>query len=313
MGAPKPEVRSISSIKYQLMQPALTSHFECYFSIPPKANDFIFKSINEDNKVKMSPADLDKLMIISCSDASLPGSSLSTHDLNNDFTGVTQRHVYRRLYDNAADFTFYVDQNYTQIRLFEAWLRYIVGEQVKKSEDLTNFYRVQYPKNYKTTIYISKFERNIGKPNKQTASSVSPAGGGRKFVYSFFNAFPSNITSMPISYESSQLLKVTVSFTYDRYVASNTSLAGTSGEPAQSSAPGVPNNPYNTTIGQDVYDNAGISRNIAPSQFNLQPPEPGATGTGGRTGADIFNVTPAEQNLIRSQVGYNGVSGFDIK
>ena len=118
---------------------------------------------------------------------------------------------------------------------------------------------------------------------------------------------------MPISYESSQLLKVTVSFIYDRYVAANDSLVGTPGQPGQSSAPGVPNNPYNTTIGQDVYDNAGISRNIAPSQFNLQPPEPGATGTGGRTGADIFNVTPAEQNLIRSQVGYNGVSGFDIK
>ena len=168
--APQPRVRSISNIKHQLMQPALTSNFECYFPIPPKAASFISKSVQIDNK-------LTDLMLISCSDASLPGSSLSTHELNNDYTGVTQRHAYRRLYDNAADFTFYVDQNYTQIRLFEAWLRYIVGEQVAGSQMLNKFYRVQYPKDYKTTIYISKFERNIGKPNKQTASSVSPAGG----------------------------------------------------------------------------------------------------------------------------------------
>jgi len=307
MAAPQPKVRSISDIKHQLMQPALTSNFECYFPIPPKAKKFIFESI------KINENLLTDLMTISCSDASLPGSSLQTHELNNDYTGVTQRHAYRRLYDNAADFTFYVDQNYTQIRLFEAWLRYIVGEQIAGSQMLNKSYRVKYPKDYKTTIYISKFERNIGKPNKQTKNSTSPSGGGRKFVYNFFNAFPSNITSIPVSYESSQLLKVTVSFIYDRYVASNDSLVGTPGQPGQTPAPGVPNNPYSTTIGQDVYANAGISRNIAPSQFNLQPPEVGATGTGGITQADIFNATQAEQNLIRSQVKYNGVPGFDIK
>ena len=293
--APQPRVRSISDIKYQLMQPALTSHFECYFPIPEKAAKFISKSVQIDNK-------LTDLMLISCSDASLPGSSLSTHELNNDYTGVTQRHAYRRLYDNAADFTFYVDQNYTQIRLFEAWLRYIVGEQVAGSQMLNKFYRVQYPKDYKTTIYISKFERNIGKPNKQTASSVSPAGGGRKFVYSFFNAFPSNITSIPVSYESSQLLKVTVSFTYDRYVVANDSLVGTPGQPGQTPTPGVPVNQSlsEQQIAASYNTNTNLNLNVAPNQFNLQPPEPGATGTGAITEADIFNVTQAEQNLIRA-------------
>jgi hypothetical protein len=300
-GAPQPTVRSISSIKSKLMQPALTSHYECYFPLPSllaskadgTAADFIAQSVTVDND----------LMIISCSDASLPGSSLSTHELNNDRTGVTERHAYRRLYDNAADFTFYVDQNYTQIILFEAWMRYIVGEQISGSEKLNKYYRVKYPKNYKTTIYISKFERNIGKPNQQTASSVSPAGGGNKIVYSFFNAFPSNITSMPISYESSQLLKVTVSFTYDRYVVDKNSKVGTSGEPAQTAAPGVPvNQPLSEQQIAASY-NTNLNLNIAPSQFNLQSPEPGATGTGGITADDIFTVTQAEQNLIRANPG----------
>jgi len=299
MGAPQPTVRSISSIKDKLMQPALTSHFECYFPLPTllasPADGTAAYFIGESLKVVDN-----ELISISCSDASLPGSSLSTHELNNDRTGVTERHVYRRLYDNAADFTFYVDQKYTQIRLFEAWLRYIAGEQITGSDKLYDSYRVKYPKSYKTTIYISKFERNIGKPNKQTASSVSPAGGGSKIVYSFFNAFPSNITSMPISYESSQLLKVTVSFIYDRYVAADDSLVGTPGQPGQASAPGVPVNQSLSEQQIAASYNTNLNLNIAPSQFNLQPPEVGATGTGGITEADIFNVTQAEQNLIRA-------------
>ncbi len=49
---------------------------------------------------------------------------------------------------------------------------------------------------------------------------------------------------MPVSYDSSQLLKCTVSFTYDRYTASNTSVSSTytrTEEPTQSTATGVPN------------------------------------------------------------------------
>jgi hypothetical protein len=294
--APGPTVRSISNIKHQLMQPALTSHFECYFPIPTllaspadgTAADFIGKSL------KVVDNDL---ISISCSDASLPGSSLSTHELNNDRTGVTERHAYRRLYDNAADFTFYVDQNYTQIRLFEAWLRYIAGEQIDGSEKLEKFYRVKYPKSYKTTIYISKFERNIGKPNKQTSDSTSPAGGGSKIVYSFFNAFPSNITSMPISYESSQLLKVTVSFIYDRYVADNDSLVGTPGQPGQTPAPGVPfNQPLSTQQIAASY-NTNTNLNIAPNQNNLSANfNPGKGAIGGSTQA-------AQQASTLSSIG----------
>ena len=38
--------------------------------------------------------------------------------------------------------------------------------------------------------------------------------------YRFINAFPISINSMPVSYDQSDLLKCTVSFTYSRYVIS---------------------------------------------------------------------------------------------
>lgn len=247
------------------MRPALTSHFECNFQFSDKMKKWF-----EDNSLK-NLYELGTTLTISCSEASLPGSSLATHELNNDFTGVTQRHAYRRLYDDRADFTFYVNEKYEQIRVFEAWMRYITGEQIATAADPAISYRVQYPSDYKVPLYITKFERDLGVKGARS----------NKIVYSFFNAFPISINSMPVSYDSSQLLKCTVSFTYDRYVCSNSSLTSVSGEPSQSTATGVPNPSEVSYAGGQVATDAftgdaslnesSLFNNIAPSQYNISP------------------------------------------
>lgn len=268
MGASSPTKRSISSLKSKILQPALTSHFECYFPFPPGGDFSNFLSFGSFSN------DLTERLILSCSEASLPGSSLATHELNNDFTGVTQRHAYRRLYDDRADFTFYVDTEYTQIRFFETWMRFITGEQNAGSDKLNKNYRVQYPKKYKTTIYITKFERDLGleQTSEHSTSPIKQSTKASKVVYSFFNAFPISINSMPVSYDSSQLLKCTVSFTYDRYILSDKSIAGVQGEPSQSSAAGSPSvvqNAFtgNASISGNNYFNTAVNQNNR--QFNI--------------------------------------------
>jgi hypothetical protein len=83
-------------------------------------------------------------------------------------------------------------------------MSYIVNEQISGGVEDTNFsYRVNFPKDYKSTIYINKFEKDHT---------------GKVLQYRFINAYPISINSMPVSYESSQLLKCTVSFTYSRYI-----------------------------------------------------------------------------------------------
>ena len=151
--------------------------------------------------------DNQELIQLSCSEASLPGSSLATNEINNDYTGVTERHAYRRLYDDRADFTFYVDNNYYIIDYFENWIAFISGEDDLKTQGGRTFnHRVKFPDDYKTdNLYITKFERDYT---------------GRILSYRFINAYPISINSMPVSYDSSQLLKCTVSFTYSRYVIS---------------------------------------------------------------------------------------------
>ena len=247
----------------------MTSHFECFFTIPATDQPG-FRSRRQGTVKKFIensiPIDND-LLIVSCSEASLPGSNLATHELNNDFTGVTQRHAYRRLYDDRADFTFYVNNQYSQIRVFERWMQFIVGEQESAdlSSRLNNHYRMMYPKTYKTTIYITKYERTAkskvgkGRENESNGSQYE----GQKLYYSFYNAFPISITSMPVSYDSSSLLKCTVSFTYDRYVCSPKGPAsGRPGEPQPpETAAGTPN-PFELTPERRAAINAAYSQNL---------------------------------------------------
>ena len=110
-----PTPRTIQDIKTNLLRPALTSHFEVVIE-PPSGG---FEKFLEDNGVPWTTGNRSKLWLM-CSEATLPGSSLATHEINNDFTGVTERHVYRRIYDDRIDLTFYVDaENYLPIRFFE--------------------------------------------------------------------------------------------------------------------------------------------------------------------------------------------------
>ena len=211
MAAPTPTPKGVSQLKDKLLKPALTSHFLCEFLPPNDPNNNKFKDFIT-NRVgagfigaDYSNRDNQDLITLSCSEASLPGSSLATHEINNDYTGVTERHVYRRQYDDRADFTFYIDRDYLIIDYFENWMSYIVGESAVSNQTNRNYnYRVNFPNQYKSDgLYITKFEKDYM---------------GRYLQYQFINAFPISINSIPVSYQTSELLKCTVSFTYSRYV-----------------------------------------------------------------------------------------------
>jgi hypothetical protein len=213
-----PTKRDVSYIKSRLLRPALTSHFEVEIPIPG-GNKFVeFLRLNE---VLFNPGEEQLKLNLMCSEATLPGSNLATLEINNDFTGVTERHAYRRIYDDRIDLTFYVNaKDYLPIKFFEVWMKYIVDESIKGQTDkgagITDsnyFYRVRYPDgdgngDGKDPGYVSsglkviKFEKDYQ----------------QKLEYQFIKAYPISIASMPVSYDSSSLLKCTVSMTYIRYV-----------------------------------------------------------------------------------------------
>ena len=206
MATIQPQRRSLAEIKAKLLNPATTSHFQVNIGSPSRA-DGTFRRFLRQSGVNF---DQDQLNI-SCSDASLPGSRLATSEILNDFPGVRERHVYRRLYDDAIQLSFYTDADqYLPIRYFEAWMNYITNETTENiflnARDESFSYRMKFPNTYKGSLEITKFEKNIDSRRK-----VKP------LTYQFVNVFPLSVNSMPISYDASQLLKCTVSMAYSRY------------------------------------------------------------------------------------------------
>ena len=142
-----------------------------------------------------------------CSDASLPASAFATAEVKDNFIGIPQEFAHSRLYTDI-DFTFYVDEDYTMLNIFEGWMDYISSGAEREVADFQKpFYRrMRYPDTYKCdTMFISKFEKNAK----------------RILRYQFINAFPKSITPIPVQYGTADLLKVNVSFNYDRYIVAN--------------------------------------------------------------------------------------------
>ena len=216
-GIPDPKKKNgVKDIKSKLLNPALTSLYYVNIGGPTNFDKFL--------RANMGRMDKEGLQLMCC-EATLPGSSLATLELTNDRTGVTERHAYRRVYDDRIDLTFYVDaQNYAPIRYFETWIKYIASESIAKqegdvgTEDPNYHYRMRFPDDYvdKQGLAVIKFEKSsVG--NHQ----VGRERGGT-LIYRFLRAFPISISSMPVSYDSSSLLKCTVSLSYVRYIVDKT-------------------------------------------------------------------------------------------
>ena len=279
-----PTAKSIADIKANLLHPALTSHFEVKIALPPG----LTLGYLSENGVKY---DQDKLNLL-CSDAILPGSQLATHSITGDFHGATHKHAYRRQFDDRIDLSFYVDaENYLPIRFFEAWIKYIVGEQVTTTGGRpgTNsreyFYRMNYPVDYicNQGLEVTKFER--------TGNGSSYTGG--QMVYKFVDVFPISINSMSVSYDASSLLKCTVAFSYVRYFIDR---ASPSGSPSPSTATGEASSPnFNITPeAQASLNNQAFNPNI-----NLSSVIP--TTTGGVS----FNTANAAGNTVDTTGAFN--------
>ena len=78
------------------------------------------------------------------------------------------------------------------------------GANTTVNQDHRAYYRrMRYPDSYKcNTMYINKFEKNYK----------------RTLRYRFVNVFPRNIDPISVSYGAADILKVNVTFNYDRYI-----------------------------------------------------------------------------------------------
>ena len=196
-------------------------------------------------------------------EAILPGTAMSTLEEQGSRQGITERFATQRAYNDIA-ITYYIPSDYTSLRLFQEWINFMNplyykggvggGDDVRltsgytsgypNATDSNSFHRFRYPNEYKKSLTITKFERNVGQTRSALKSfETTPEEERGKFAtfredpndnfelqkkyglfdpeaisYKFINAFPTAVQDVALTYQNSTVLQVTVEFAYDRYV-----------------------------------------------------------------------------------------------
>ena len=180
---------------------AQTNHFQVTFSsLRPSVESYLKDYLSVDDIRNF----LSRRAGILCDSASLPTTAYATAEVRDNFMGVPQQFAHTRIYTDL-DFSFYIDEDYTLLKIFEGWMEYISSGANNSTlqDDRAFFRRMRYPDSYKCdTMYINKFEKNFK----------------RTLRYRFVNVFPKAMSAIPVSYGPAELLKVSVSFNFDRYI-----------------------------------------------------------------------------------------------
>jgi hypothetical protein len=217
MGNVRPRPYKTSELKSRITNLAQTSVYQVKIQ-PPAGLFSLLKETGRDLDYNRAGENLELL----CDSAVLPGSSFATHEPTNDYAGVTEKMAYRRMYDGTLDLSFMVDRNYNVIEMLDGWLDFISGvgitgsRQSYKSRHVN--YRMTYPEQYRTELYLTKFEKDVSYPDDFGDVIEGVLDPPKQLLYTFVGAFPSSVTSTPVSYGPSDVLRVNVSFSYMRYV-----------------------------------------------------------------------------------------------
>ena len=186
------------------------------------ANEFNEKELYNNNE---NGYRLEEKISLLCTDATLPGATYDTFQVKGNRQGIVEQYPSYKVYP-PVDFSFMVDGDHSVIRLFDTLMNFISplnGDE----DDITSFYRFRYPQDYTIDFYIVKFEKEEGAWKGERSfvditdavdSSTSDAFyQSKKTVYKFKRAYPKNMASIPLSYDSSTLIKSSVTFQYDRF------------------------------------------------------------------------------------------------
>ena len=203
----------------KLMHSATTSNYHLSINLPGP----VISYIEQKKKVGIKGTNLKERINLSCIDAKLPGSSFATHDVKSDFMGVSEKMAYRRMYDEQMAVSMIVDPEYKTLHFFEGWMDYISGKEISERGDnnhyknFRNGFRMNYPDGdggyrQKNVIELFKFEKNVSER--------------QSIKYTMIEGFPISMDAMEISYGPTDLLRLTVNFSFVRYVTEPYTFSG---------------------------------------------------------------------------------------
>ena len=193
---PAPRPRGISDIMPKLQNVAQTSQFLVKFVLPRgECRTFLRRKGINDRFIS------DNIGLL-CSDAVLPGSAMATLNTAGDYQGLIERFAHTRNF-TQVNFDFYVDNEYKSLKFLEHWMEFISSGAIADPSSDTYHFKMRYPDEYKSNdTRVVKFERNYS----------------QFLEYRFVGMFPLSLNSTRVSYQNSQVLKATATFSFDRYI-----------------------------------------------------------------------------------------------
>jgi len=151
----------------------------------------------------------------------LPGTSFELGQVFGDRQGITEQYPVKKVYP-PIDVSFYIKTDYKIITFFEKWMS-LISPLTGSIDDETSYYTFNYPNSYEKLISIVKYEKDARPLNErlEKKGSEGSTNDPQSVTYTLLNAYPTNIISIPVSYDQSSVLKTTVTFNYDRYALQN--------------------------------------------------------------------------------------------
>ena len=189
--------RRISDFKPTLSNLAQTSHYQVIFSgLPTDLRQHL-------NVRGVGYRFITETSGLLCYNAVLPGSRLATADIVGNFMGVSEKMAHTRLF-TQIQLEFYVDKEYKTLKFLDHWMEFIGNGSGQNQSDAGYYYRMEYPDSYKSNqTKIIKFDRDYKE----------------EIEYTFYGMFPIDLSSTTVNYDSSEVLKATATFSFDRYLA----------------------------------------------------------------------------------------------
>ena len=128
-----------------------------------------------------------QLLNLNCYNAQIPGLTIATTEKDLGYRSV----AYQKLYDDVL-FSFYCGENLKELEIMQKWLERI-------SNPVDN--RLGYYDDYRSTVDII----HISRESKRTLTTT------------LHEAYPKKIDPIQLDYGSTDIMRMTVSFTYRYY------------------------------------------------------------------------------------------------
>lgn len=159
-----------------------------------------------------------------CDEAQLPNVQAAVGQLSGRVMGESQiSYPYARFYSDLS-LTWMCDANMIPLKFLNTWHSFIFNgnnfsqdgpkpsapglKNIKQAtpNEFNRAIRLNYPVEYMCKLRVSKTEKGPGAPNERSAVS-----------YIMENIYPYSIDSIPLSYGTSQITKVTANFYYQKH------------------------------------------------------------------------------------------------